>query len=51
MTCNDTSADIQTFYNVLLAFLYHTEERENLNELLAWWNKYVMSLLAKVVLV
>ncbi|KAI1783655.1 hypothetical protein LXA43DRAFT_1067455 [Ganoderma leucocontextum] len=37
----DTVTDSQNFYNVLLAFLTHPDERENVNELLAWWNKQV----------
>ncbi|KAI1784128.1 hypothetical protein LXA43DRAFT_1101726 [Ganoderma leucocontextum] len=38
---SDTVTDSQTFYNVLLAFLTHPDERENANELLVWWNKQV----------
>lgn len=38
----DTIADSQTFYNVILAFLNHPDELENVNELIVWWNKYVM---------
>ncbi|KAI1784788.1 hypothetical protein LXA43DRAFT_1113436, partial [Ganoderma leucocontextum] len=37
----DTVTDSQNFYNVILAFLTHPEERENANELLAWWNRRV----------
>ncbi|KAM5532499.1 hypothetical protein V8D89_013852 [Ganoderma adspersum] len=40
-TRSDTITDSQTFYNVLLAFLTHPHERENLNELLLWWNEQV----------
>nr|VWO99861.1 Type III effector HopI1 [Ganoderma boninense] len=39
--CNDTTADYQKFYNMLLAFLVHPAERENVNDLLSWWNKQV----------
>ncbi|KAI1786467.1 hypothetical protein LXA43DRAFT_1099169 [Ganoderma leucocontextum] len=37
----NTVTDSQNFYNVILAFLTHPEERENANELLAWWNGQV----------
>ncbi|KAI1796705.1 hypothetical protein LXA43DRAFT_879237, partial [Ganoderma leucocontextum] len=38
---SDTVTDSQTFYNVLVAFLTHPDERENANALLAGWNKQV----------
>nr|VWO98455.1 Cation transport ATPase [Ganoderma boninense] len=38
---NDTSADYQSFYNLLLGFLAHPAEREKVNDLLSWWNKQV----------
>ena len=36
--------DCENFYNVLLAFLVHPDETENVNSLLTWWNKYVVGL-------
>ncbi|PIL33183.1 hypothetical protein GSI_04633 [Ganoderma sinense ZZ0214-1] len=38
---NDTTADYQSFYNLLLSVLAHPAERENVNDLLSWWNKQV----------
>ncbi|KAM5534199.1 hypothetical protein V8D89_012106 [Ganoderma adspersum] len=40
-TRRDTMTDSRVFYNVLWAFLNHPNERENVNELLAWWNEQV----------
>ncbi|PIL33145.1 hypothetical protein GSI_04595 [Ganoderma sinense ZZ0214-1] len=38
---SNTVENYQAFYNGLLMFLSHPDERENVNELLSWWNKQV----------
>jgi len=35
---SDTSTDSERFYDTVLEFLDHPEEKEDVNELLNWWN-------------
>lgn len=37
----DTATDSERFYTSVLEFLEHPEEREDVNELIDWWNLYV----------
>ncbi|RDB25046.1 hypothetical protein Hypma_007811 [Hypsizygus marmoreus] len=38
----DTVTDSERFYNSLLEFLEDNEEQQNVDELLVWWNRYVL---------
>lgn len=40
----DTVTDSETFYNSILDFLEESDEQEEVNHLLTWWNRYVISL-------
>jgi hypothetical protein len=37
---SDTSTDSERFYDTVLEFLDHPEEKEEVDELLNWWNWY-----------
>lgn len=37
----DTATDSETFYKLVLGLLEDVEEKEEVNELLMWWNRYV----------
>ena len=38
----DTATDSERFYNSVLDLFEDPEEREDVNELLTWWNWYVV---------
>ena len=39
----DTVTDSETFYNTVLDLLEDDEEAEEVDNLIAWWNRYVRS--------
>src|ERR1700709_1461244 len=38
----DTVTDSERFYNTMLDLFDLTDEREEINDLLTWWNRYVI---------
>jgi len=41
----DTVTDSETFYTTVLDLFYDIEEQEEVDDLLAWWNRYVTHLI------
>jgi hypothetical protein len=35
---SDTSTDSERFYDTVLEFLDHLDEKDDVNDLLLWWN-------------
>lgn len=43
---DDIATDSERFYNSVLDFLDHPDEREQVDKLLIWWNRYFIPLLS-----
>jgi hypothetical protein len=40
---SDTVTNSKTFYNLILNFLQEADKKEEVNDLLVWWNRQVLS--------